>query len=151
MTRHKSEDGRTKREVVEDRLLKYSPHIRAFLPGDPAIENYKNGSFGLSNCAFALYANGFNPRGESRRLFGLIYEDGKSMFSIGYFRKESDPEHSDGYVMLTCPTGIRVMDSVRMLTDAIFRDPEISCKGVYVRFLDADSYSQLLAAGFSPI
>src|SRR3989338_2577842 len=99
------------REVVERELLKFE-HVRPYTPEESiVIGKYKDGTFGVSNMAFALYSNGRNLRGRSlERPFGLMYEDGSTLFSIGYFRKELDSEDALGYVFIVAPRG---KDAVR--------------------------------------
>ena len=143
----------TRRDVAERILLSELKDVRPYTPQESkTIDRYKDGSFGLSNIAFALYSNGHNPRGRSSNYpYGLIFEDGQTLFSIGYYRKESDPEDSDGYVFVVAPRGKNAIEKVRAFTDSIISNDEIPCKGVYVRFLNEAQYKELLKLGFSPV
>ncbi len=141
--------GKTLRDIVEDCLLRDSL-IHPFTPG--ALEQCGDGSFGLSNLSFALYSNGHNVRGKStHHPYGLLYNDGKVLFSIGYFRKEHDPPTEAGYLFIVAPRGA---DSVRLVTyfsNEALQNSELPCKGVYVRFLSVGQYIGLLHRGFLPV
>ena len=82
----------SKRESVEISLMNEFEHVRPFNPDSRILGSYKDGTFGLSNLSYALYSTGHSLRGASSNKFGLIYEDGSMIFSIGYFRKEYDTE-----------------------------------------------------------
>lgn len=141
----------TKRDAVERFLLDGFGQVKSYTPEySSVIKNYKDGSFGVSNLSFALYSNGLNPRGRSSKYpYGLIFEDGETLFSIGYFRKEHDPEDSDGYLFVVAPRGKNVGEKIRELTEGI--KGKIPCNGVYARFLKSDQYLELLNSGFLPI
>lgn len=139
----------TKREAVEEILLDGFGQIRPYAPEMSGVVNrYKDGSFGVSNLAFALYSNGLNPRGRSsKHPHGLVFEDGETLFSIGYFRKEIDPEDADGYLFVVAPRGKNVAEKIAKIVSVV----EIEgapCKGVYARFLRPEQYQELLGSGF---
>lgn len=143
---------KTQRDLVEEILLREFEHVRPFTPEEHlTVARYKDGSYGLSSLAFALYSNGHNRRGKSSRFpYGLLFEDGESIFSIGYYRKEHDPATEDGYIVLVAPRGKEVGEKVHAFADMLLRDGRIPCKGVYVRFLTLEQYLPLLNKGFSP-
>lgn len=142
----------TKRDLVERELLEIE-HIKPYTPEERGtIERYKDGTFGVSNLAFALYANGHNLRGKSsEHPSGLMFEDGETLFSIGYYRKELDPECSEGYLFVVAPRGRDAPRKIVELSDQILNDDKFLCKGVYARFLKLDQYLELLTRGFLPI
>ncbi len=141
-----------KRDVVERELLKIE-NIKPYTPEEGGtIEQYKDGTFGVSNLAFALYANGQNLRGKSsEHPWGLMFEDGETLFSIGYYRKELDPECSEGYLFVVAPRGRDATRKVVELSDRILSHDQIPCNGVYARFLKLDQYLEILNCGFLPI
>ena len=141
----------TKRDIVEGILLdKFKGILRPFTPKESAIiEKYKNGNFGVSSLAFALYSNGHNLRGKSSYYpYGLIYEDGETLFSVSYFRKELE---NNGYIFIVAPVGKEVVAKVKQFTETILSDERIKCKGIYVRFLKLNSYLRLVSEGFLPV
>ncbi|MBU0953596.1 MAG: hypothetical protein KKA90_04220 [Nanoarchaeota archaeon] len=143
---------RTKREIVEELLIKKFESVRPMNPEETeVIESFKDGSFGVSTLAFSLYSNGHNLRGKNSKCpYGLIFEDGKRLFSIGYYRKETDTEEDDGYLFIVAPRGKGVIEKIDSFTDAILADKNIPSKGVYVRFLCLNQYLRLLLRGFLP-
>jgi len=143
----------TKRDIVERTLLNDFGHVRPFTVEESSIvDRYKDGSFGLSSIAFALYSNGHNLRGISLNYpYGLIFEDDETLFSISYYRKESDSEDSDGYVFVVAPRGNNAIEKVNAFSDSVLSNDQIPCKGVYVRFLTHNQYGELLKQGFSQV
>lgn len=143
----------TKRDIAERVLLDKIPEIKPYAPKESKIvERHKDGTFGVSNLAFALYSNGHNLRGtSSNHPYGLVYNDDESIFSIGYFRKESDPPDSIGYLFFCSPRGGRSIEKIKDLTAKVLDDPQFPCKGVYLRFLSLRQYLELLKEGFLPI
>ena len=142
------------RDIVEGKLLQnFSNFVRPLTPKDEeTIRRYQDGSFPLSLLGFALYSNGHNLRGNSSfHPCGLIYEDGETLFSIGYFRAELDPVDSDGYLFAVAPRGKDVTKKVKSFADRVLSDDSIPCRGVYVRFLNLEQYFGLLNNGFLPI
>lgn len=150
MQLHKS---MTRRETVEAQLVQRFPCIRPFEPERDylVIQRYRNGNFGFSAAAFALYSNGTNPRGLSSNQFGLLYHDGEAIFSIGYFRKEGDPESAEGYLMISAPTGRCALEKVNALVGQVLEDSRILCRGAYVRFLGESSLYTLKGMGFRAV
>jgi hypothetical protein len=141
----------TRRDIAESILLnKFKGVVRPYTPKESGIiEKYKDGSYGLSNLAFALYSNGLNPRGRSSRYpYGMVFEDGETLFSIGYYRKELEPEESDGYLFVVAPRGKNATKKIMKFTDVAISDCKILCKGVYVRFLARKQQDELLYEGF---
>ncbi len=144
---------KTKREVAEEILLDRFSEIRPLTPKEAGtIGRFKDGSFGMSLLGYSLYSNGRNPRGKSPgHPLGLIFENVEAIFSVGYFRKESDPEGSDGYLFITSPRGRGVIEKIDEFADMVLNDHDIPCKGIYVRFLKLDQYIRLLLRGFLPV
>ena len=142
----------TKREMAERVLLDRFPEIKPYSPElSKVVESYKDGTFGVGNLAFALYSNGHNLRGRSTKYpYGLVFFDGESFFSVGYYRKEYDSEDSDGYVFFVAPRGKNATQRVTDLSHRILNDEEIPCNGIYTRFLTLDQYVDLLNRGFLP-
>lgn len=140
------------RDIVEKELLKIK-NIKPYTPKESHVVNkFKDGTFGVSNLAFALYSNGQNQRGKSLdHPFGLIYEDGNNLFSIGYFKKELNSEESQGYLFLVAPRGKDTVQKLVELSDKVLSDSSIPCKGVYARFLKLNQYLEMLKSGFLPI
>lgn len=136
----------TKRDRFEEFVIKNFQHIRPFTKKDfNTLEKYKDGSFGLSVIAFALYANGYNFRGKSSNYkMGLIYEDGDSIFSIGYFKKENALPSDNGYMFIISPRGSNVIPVIENLITKIHSSFN-ELEGTYIRFLNLDQYRQLLA------
>ena len=145
MEKHKSQP--TQRERVESALLaKFPGRIKVFEPmvDHPLVNRHKNGTFGFSNAGFALYSNGYNPRGRSALApLGLLYQDGENAFSISYFTREGDRAGSRGYLFIVAPTG----------RDAVLRAHEVMAgisdnldvAGFYVRFLTCNQYVDFLS------
>src|SRR3989338_3465973 len=146
---YKRMDDRAK---AERELLKMR-YVRPYSPEESkAIGKYKDGTFGVSNLAFALYSNGRNARGKSlERPFGLMYEDGSTLFSIGYFKKEHDSEDAPGYVLIVAPRGKHAIQRIVEIAERALHDDSIPCAGVYARFLALDQYLELLGEGFLPV
>ncbi|MBR9699691.1 hypothetical protein GOV09_04505 [Candidatus Woesearchaeota archaeon] len=142
---------KTKREVVENFLLqKYKDVIKPLrTPHKEIIHPFKDGSFGVSISAYAMYANGWNPRGTSSYFGGLLYHDEETIFAIGYYRKKSDPEDDDGYLFIVGPRGEESTKRVDELSSLLL-ESDVPCKGVYVRFLTVEQYGNLLQQGFLP-
>lgn len=141
----------TKRDVVEDFLLNNIKHISSFDPNNSTIDKYKNGNFGLSTIGFSLYSNGHNLRGKStHHKYGLLYEDGENIVSIGYFRKETDIELADGYIFFTAPAGPNIADIILDIIGRVSMS-ELPVKGFYVRYLNLENYLSLLSKGGLPI
>ncbi len=142
----------TKRDIVENILLDRFEQVQPYSPNySEVIGKYKDGSFGVSNLAFALYSNGLGPRGRSsKHPYGLVFEDSETLFSIGYYRKENDPEDSDGYLFVVAPRGKNIGEKIGEIFDEV-KGKDIPCKGVYARFLKLDQYLELLNTGFLPI
>ena len=142
----------TKRDIVEDFLLDKIPHVKIFDPENAEyLEQYKNGNFGLGIIGFSLYSNGHNLRGKSSRCkYGLVFEDGENVFSIGYFRKENDPVDSDGYVFITAPTGKESITKVLEIVKTV-RLENLPIKGFYIRYLGLDKYIEILSKGALPV
>jgi hypothetical protein len=142
----------TKRDIVERRLMDRLGQIQPYGSEHAfVIERYQDGSYGMSKLAFALYSNGRNPRGRSSNYpCGLVFEDDKIFFSIGYYRKELDPEDSDGYLFIVSPRGKNIAKKIGMIVEQV-KDKDIPCNGVYARFLKLDQYLELLDNGFLPI
>ncbi|MFH1520926.1 MAG: hypothetical protein ABID61_04725 [Candidatus Micrarchaeota archaeon] len=150
--------GRTKREIVEQKLLAKFKQVKIL---DPDMGTWqldrKEGNFGMSPAAIALYANGYNPRGVSRIApLGLYYHEATTcstvddaVFGIGYFRKEGTSE-DDSYLMLIAPT-LRALERIAPFIEKIFQDGTIPCKGVYVRFLNEYGKNLLVGHGFHPV
>jgi hypothetical protein len=140
---------------LEKYLLENFDSVRPFTAEEArkgTINRYKDGSYGVSNIGFALYSNGNNPRGRSsNHPFGLVFEDGENLFSIGYYRKESDPEDSNGYIFVVSPRGRNATKKIMEFTDIAISDDKIPCKGVYARFLTREQYDELLHKGFLPV
>ncbi|MDO8553509.1 MAG: hypothetical protein Q7S22_01775 [Candidatus Micrarchaeota archaeon] len=152
MEKHKTvSHAITERKTVEMALLKRFPaELDIFKPlvDYPVVDRFKDGSYGLSSTAFALYSNGHNVRGKSDFApFGLIYHDNETIFSLGYFRKEGDPLEKPGYLIIVSPRGINSIEKVRDFVDSI---PSIPLSGVCVRYLKFDQYLQLLNSGWLP-
>ena len=143
----------TKRDIIEDYLLKTFKNVRPFHEKESVLlEKYKDGSFGVSSIGFSLYSNGHNIRGKSSQYpFGLIYEDGETLFSLGYFRKELSRQNEDGYLFIAVPKGKNIIEKIKVIVDTVLHNPDLPCKGVYVRFLDLKHYLELLQEGFLPI
>lgn len=142
-----------KRVVAEKILLdEFRNVIRPYTPEQSeVVERYKDGTFGVSKLGFSLYSNGHNLRGRSPdRPYGLLFDDGETLFSIGYYRKEYDPIDADGYLFLVAPRGKNNTTKVKSLTREILGNRKIPCKGVYIRFLILDQYVHLLNHGFLP-
>ncbi len=139
------------RDLIEDELLKIE-HIRPYSQGESRIvDAYKDGTFGVSNLAFALYSNGHSLRGKSaEHPFGLMYDDGESIFSLGYYRREHDPADSPGYLFIVAPRGKDVIQKAVGLSTRVLQNESIACKGVYARFLTLPQYREMLQAGFLP-
>jgi len=142
----------TKRTVVEKILQKKFAEVKPFTPKKASkVEKYKDGSFGVGVLAFALYSNGHNFRGRSiKNPFGLLFDDGEAIFSIGYYRKEHDAEDEDGFLFVVAPRGKKVVEKVEKFVDKVLEDKEIPCQGVYVRFLSLSQYVGLINKGFLP-
>lgn len=141
----------TVRDRVEDFLLKeFKDSVKPFTPENyQLINKYKDGSFGISTVAFSLYSNGHNKRGVSSKYkYGLIFEDGNSLFSIGYFCKEENDEY--GYLFIVAPTGVDVLKKVDIFSTAVMNKIPNLIKGVYVRYLNLDSYVKMLNKGYVP-
>src|SRR3989338_4021584 len=135
----------TNRELAEEMLLQL-PHVRPFTPMEhETLERYKDGTFGLSTLSFALYSNGHNLRGKSRHPYGLMYEDGEAIFSIGFFKKELKDEE---YIILVCPRGKDSIHKAATFTQEVLE--RVPCRGVYIRYLHFEEYRQLLNNGFLP-
>lgn len=141
----------TKRDIVEEFLLKNVKNILPFDPNNPNIEKYKDNNFGLSVIGFALYSNGHNLRGKSTNYkYGLLYEDGENIVSIGYFRKETDEDTEDGYLFFTAPSGPRIVDIIKEIV-ANLSIQNLPIKGFYIRYLNLEKYIQFLNLGYLPI
>ena len=140
------------RNTVEIELLKYE-HVRPYTPDQSkVIEKYKDGSFGVSNLAFALYSNGNSLRGKSQEHpFGLLYEDGETLFSIGYYRKVLDTNDSPGYLMIVAPRGKEAVRKAIDFSNKVLGNERIQSKGVYMRFLTLNQYLETLNSGFLPV
>lgn len=139
--------------TVKEKLLS-KKHVRIFKPGDVLLDRYKDGSFGMSNCAFVLYSNGYNLRSGLAEVgvsSGFVYEDGSTIVSIGYFRKEGNMEGEPGYLFVVSPRGERAIEKVNSFVTEILNDTNFPCKGVYIRFLTQEQKDQLLRIGFLPI
>jgi hypothetical protein len=123
----------TKRDIMEGILLKKFESVRPLNPEETSVINkFKDGTFGVSMLALSLYSNGHNLRGRSSKYpHGLIFEDGKTIFSIGYYRKETDHEYEDGYLFIVAPRGEGVVEKIDS-------------------FLNLDQYLRLLLRGFLP-
>src|SRR3989338_2438669 len=126
MDKHKISELNTKREQFDSALMSLFPGlVKPFEPEKDfrIINRLKNSSFGFSSSAFALYSNGYNARGQSRLSpCGLLYSSDDSVFSIGYFRKEGDPETDDGYMMVVCPTGAGAKEKAHELCLTVLSD-----------------------------
>ncbi len=144
----------TLRDEIELNLMEMFNEVRPFSPNEDTVSKYKDGGFGTSNLAFALYSNGHNKRGLStQNPYGLIYEDGMTIFSLGYFKRELDPTNEKGFVTIVAPRGkdrIETIKTVDKFTNKILGS-NLPCRGIYARFLTLDQYKQLLNQGFSPI
>lgn len=143
-----------KREMFERAILGKFRNIRILEPTKDfrALEGYKDSSFGFSIAAAALYANGFNPRGFTKVApLGLIYDDGKTAFLIGYFRKQEQEMDENGYVMAICPKGSRAIEKTAEILNKILDDADIPCSGVYARFLNKAQRDLMLSYGFNDI
>jgi hypothetical protein len=143
----------TCRDAIEEVLLRSFPAIRPFNPSDSlTLRKYQDEkSFGLSNLAFALYSNGHSLRGKSSNYpRGLFYEDGESVFSLGYYRKEYDSENAQGYLMITSPRGKKCFDKVQKIMQKV-QETKVPCRGVYLRFLSLELYLESLRIGFLPV
>lgn len=149
---HNKMDSKSKRDIAETILMHKFSQIKPYTILDSdLIENNKDGTFGVSNLAFALYSNGYNLRGRSfYHPQGLLYSDGETLFSIGYYRKEHDSVLEDGYFFFIAPRGDNASPKIKDLAEKICGDPEIHCKGVYVRFLNLNQYKELLNLDFLP-
>lgn len=143
---------KTKRDITEEILLKEFGIVRPFtLEDSQIVEKYKDGTFGMSTLSFLLYSNGHNLRGKSSGYpHGLIYENGETLFSIGYFRKELDSVEEDGYLFIVAPRGEKATEKVKDFSEKILKNKSIPCKGIYVRFLKLEQYVRLLNEGFLP-
>ena len=152
MNKHNANSLR--RKTYEHRLVeKYKGAIVPFNPVEhhPLVDSFKDGSFGHSTSAFALYSHGHKKNAHSAFApFGLIYHDGGVMFSMGYFRRELDGKD---YLVLTAPKikegdAQEAVRKVVNFVNEILAQTDIS--GVYVRFLDLHHYLHFLNAGFLP-
>lgn len=142
---------KTNRDAAEAVLLAEFPQVRPLTPAEAStIEKYKDGSFGLSTLGFALYSNGNNLRGKSsNHPYGLIFEDGETLFSIGHFRKELDSPASEGHLLIVAPRGKDAIEKVKKFSEKTLE--KTSCASVYARFLTLNQYLGLLNKGFLPI
>jgi len=141
----------TDRDKVEEFLLKELAHVSPFNPDKDyqKVNRYKNGNFGVSSLAFSLYSNGNNPRGSSSfHKYGLIYEDGNSIFSISFFKKKEDDK--DGYLFIVAPTGSGIVDKVSVFIKRVFSNKELPIRGAYLRYLDLNLYIELIKKGYLP-
>lgn len=150
---HKTELGKHhNRESVERVLLTRHPaKLDIFKPlvDYPVVDRFKDGSYGMSNAGFAIYSNGHNTRGTSTFApFGLRYNDGESIFSVGYFRREGDPPDKPGYLIIVSPRGQDSIKKVMDFVDSVTQSGLVS--GVYVRYLKLEQYLKLLKNGWLP-
>ncbi len=142
----------TDRDKVEEFLLKELTHVSPFNPDKDfeKVNKYKNGNFGISSLAFSLYSNGNNPRGASSlHKYGLVYEDGKSIFSISFFKKKEDDKN--GYLFVVAPTGSAIVDKVNTFIQRVFSNKELPIQGVYIRYLDLNLYVEFIKKGYLPV
>lgn len=138
------------RENVEEKLLGL-PGVRRLGEREAKfIEDYKDGTFGLSYLGFLLYCNGRNPRGLSSHPNGLMYFDKENLFGIGIFRREH--EERFGHMMIVAPRGIGTMDAIdEFVTEAKEAAPELRNQLVYARFLKKEQMLDLFQRGFHPV
>jgi len=141
-----------KRDTVEGFLLGKFDSISPFNPGKSSfLEKYKSNNFGFSSIAFALYSNGHNFRGEStKNKYGLVYNDGENIFSIGYFRKEMDTIDNDGYLFFVAPTGKDAISKVKEIIDCLSK-ADLPIQGFYIRYLTLSKYVESIKLGALPI
>jgi hypothetical protein len=142
------------REIFETQVLESIENIHVFSNElSDKINKYKDGSFGMSSIGFALYSNGYNLRGESRfNKAGLVFEDGESIFSIGFFSKELETEDNvNNYVFIVSPRGKDVLQKVSNFIDELKEKVEVNIEGYYIRFLHLDQYIEFINNGFLPI
>lgn len=132
---------------------RYGEKVAPFSPKEhaPLVEQYKDGTFGTSSCAFALYSHGYGCRASSTNdPFGYIYHDGHVFFSIGMFVRREDRTN---YLFIVSPKGTnmeREVDSFAKDALDAFREEGLEVGGAYVRFLSFPSYLWLLNLGFLP-
>lgn len=141
----------TFREGIEMGLLRL-PCVRRFTEREARfIEDYKDGTFGLSYLGFLLYCNGNNPRGLSKsNPNGLIYFDRENLFGIGIFRRAHEKDR--GNLMLVAPRGINAAKAIGEFAEqAVETVTEIRGQMLYVRFLKETQLKELLQHGFSPV
>ena len=144
----------TRCETFDRAVLAKFRHLKILEPEKDlaVIEKFKDGSFGFGMAAFALYANGFNPRGRTALApCGLLFHDGKNAFGVGYYRKEGDLEGDDGYLMVIAPKGQNAARVAGEFARAVINDKEIPCKGAYIRFLQSADMRLLERLGFEKV
>jgi hypothetical protein len=108
------------------------------------VDRYKPGTFALSSLGFALYSTGHKTSTPSNHPFGLIYEDGEAIMSLGYFIREQTEE---GHLVITAPTGNTAIEKADELTRRVM--VQFGC-GTYARFLGVKDYTSLLFREWLP-
>ena len=141
----------TAREKLECMILESFPQVKPLEASDyRRINRYKNGAFGRSLLSFMLYANGHNTRGYSLlHPGGLLYDDGKVLFSIGIFRRRrfEDVLHP----MINAPYGEDVLPAIDRFIKRLRALPFQGQGAIYVRHLDPITCRCFLRAGFRNI
>ncbi|MDD5162796.1 MAG: hypothetical protein PHD95_01165 [Candidatus ainarchaeum sp.] len=139
------------RESIEKELLTLQ-HVKQLTERDAAyINNFKDGTFGLSYLGFLLYCTGRNPRGLSiLNPMGLRYFDKKNIFGISVYRREK--EKDGGHLMAVAPRGIDSFRAVNAFAKtALETCPQLKGKFFYIRFLSLEQFRHFLAHGYSPV
>jgi hypothetical protein len=143
----------TSREAFESRLLANFRNIKIFEPQKdcPLVDRFKDGTFGFSNTAITLYYHGNNPRGLSQIApFGLLWNDGRTIFPFAYFKKEGE-ENDRGYLMVGHPKGEDALGKMTGFVKEVLNATQDICNGAYVRFLPEGAFKSLEAAGFQRV
>ena len=142
--------NKTFRDTVEEKLLKI-PGVRPLNEQNARyIEDFKDGTFGLTYLGFLLYCTGRNPKGLStQNPKGLIYFDGENGFGIGIFRREG--ENDFGHIMAIAPRGLNSVNAIQKFYEKIILIPELKGKMFYIRFLKVEQYKQLLQINYQPV
>ncbi len=136
----------TPRERVEKSLVSKIASIKPFEPlvDHQIVDGFKDGTYGMSSAAFALYSNGHNLRGKSSFApFGLLYHDGEHIFSVGYFKREGEPADKPGYLIIVSPRGLGVEERVDDFAKQVIRSG-IEVSGFYIRYLRLDQFIKFL-------
>ncbi len=139
------------RDSVEERLLAL-PGVRPLSEREARhIDDFKDGTFGLSYLGFLLYCTGQNPRGlSSNHPKGLLYFDRENLFGLGVFRREGEP--GGGHLMAVAPRGLDSFHAVEEFSNsAADAAPQLKGRLFYVRFLQLAQYKQFLQNGYHPV